>query len=49
MNKSVKFDVAGQRDLLAAAARLYEADMIDLSMSILCILIKHDNYDAHVL
>ncbi|WKL55757.1 hypothetical protein Q1W73_08545 [Asticcacaulis sp. ZE23SCel15] len=49
MSEDVKFDKAAQRDLMGAAARLYEANMIDVCMSILSILIKHDNDDAHIL
>lgn len=49
MSIEVQFDEEAQKDLLAAAARLYEANMLDVCMSILAILIKCDNASAHVL
>lgn len=46
---NVKFDDKAQAHLLSAAVQFYEADMYDLSMSILHVLIRCENREAHVL
>lgn len=49
MTNNDQFDNDGQADLLAAAVRLYEAEMYGLCLAILHVLMKCGNKEAFVL
>ena len=49
MTNSFKFDDDAQTDLMRAAARLYEAEMYEVCVELLNILIACDYVEAHIL